>query len=342
MKTSTKEPVAVLISDVHYSRTTWKLADMAVRTAIDKAAELGVELIDCGDLTNDKSLLHAEYVNALIDTMKYAQQREVSVVCLVGNHSLLNTKDTAHALEFLRPYASVVDKPTVVNEFVCLPYYDDLSALQSALLAIPKKSTVIMHQGITNANCGHYGTDPNAAPTDWFANFRTISGHYHQRQTINCRNGRRAGKGHIGELDYVGNPYTLSFAEANEQKGFQVLYSDGALEFVRLNLRMHITLEANIDNLSKIIETTDLAPDTILKLTITGSRAELDTLNKTEIGQKLLGHDNYKLELVATNTNEMKSDPQQSPREVLNQLIDNLPESQDYKAYLQSLLTEIL
>src|SRR4051812_39679990 len=109
------KPIAVLVSDVHYSLKNLELSDKAFRAAIDTAHKLAVPLIDAGDLTDDKCIIRAEVANRLIKTMEYAKDKYVPVYCLVGNHSLINQKGKEHALEFLKPYCTVLDTYSAIQ-----------------------------------------------------------------------------------------------------------------------------------------------------------------------------------------------------------------------------------
>lgn len=237
MKTN---PVAILISDVHYNINTLKLADAAMQMAIDEANKLSVPLIVAGDLHDTKANLRGECVNAMLSTFSKLHADNDCYV-LVGNHDKINEKSEEHSLNFLR------DRATLINSYYymadlnihLLPYYHSISDLRRQLSLIPTKETIIMHQGLSGTNSGDYIQDKSAIIPKDVAGLRVISGHYHTRQTIELPNG--------GEWDYIGNPYTLNYAEASDPpKGFQVLYDDGHLEFVPTNLRKHIVIEHTI------------------------------------------------------------------------------------------------
>lgn len=234
------KPIAVLISDVHFSMATLDLATEAMTQAYKKARKLNVDLIVAGDLHDTKANLRGECVNRIIDVNKKSQ---LAWYVLIGNHDKINEKSEEHALNFLEPYSYVVNKVKYLQHInvYLIPYQHDLSALKTILDAIPKHSTLIMHQGLTSALPGEYTHDKTAAPMEWFAEYRVISGHYHARQDVKCG---RPQKGAVGLFSYIGNPYTVSFGEhADPPKGFQVLYDDGSLEFVPTNLRKHVKLE---------------------------------------------------------------------------------------------------
>jgi DNA repair exonuclease SbcCD nuclease subunit len=111
-----------------------------------------------------------------------------------------------------------------------------VSKLRQKLSQLDKDKILIMHQGLQSSNSGEYYQDHSALSLEDIKDFRVISGHYHTRQTI-------------GNFDYIGNPYTLNFGEANDpEKGFQVLHSNGHLEFIPTNLRKHVIITHNIVN----------------------------------------------------------------------------------------------
>ncbi len=339
------KPVAVIISDTHYSLSTKDLADKAWRMAVDKATELGVDLIDAGDITNDKDILRAQVLNTMVKTLQYARDRKVQIYCIVGNHSLVNEKSKENALEFLKPYAIVVDRHIPFKVGHLIPYHSDLNDLKVTLDTIPKGSTIIMHQGVTKAWGGHYMYDKTAAPAEWFADFRVISGHYHRRQDIKCGPPR---KGAVGLFSYVGNPYTLTFGEAHDgPKGFQILMDDGTLEFVPTNLRKHVVIETevgSIDNFLALPVGVVHAQD-LVWIKIKGPKSRLADQDKETIGMFLMGHANYKLDLIPTDTqNETKKaeDPKMTDLEVLKKLIDGLPDNAEYREYLKQLVDGVL
>lgn len=351
MRKATSKPVAVLISDVHYNPSTLKLADAAMRQAIEKANELSVPLIVAGDLHDTKALLRGECVKAMIDTFKTTN---LPIYVIVGNHDKINERSEEHSLEFLRPYVKLVDKPEPLllapgMSALLLPYYSDAEELAKEIEHTAMEGEVlIMHQGVRGANMGHYVQDKTSLPQDTFANYRVISGHYHARQDIKCGRPR---KGAVGLFSYIGNPYTLTFGEANDpEKGFQVLMSDGLLEFVPTNLRKHVVVDAEMWEDSIVYkENSHFDPfvgakeGDLLWLKITGSRSELAKLSKKSIGERLLGHTNFKLDLIATDPGAQEIQTVDlKDTEVLSQIIARLSEPEEYKQYLEGLWKEIL
>lgn len=279
---------AVLISDVHYNRDTLEVADKCVNMAIDKANELAVPLVVCGDLHDTKANLRAECVNRMIKTFERCQYH---IYFIVGNHDLVNEKSTDNALNFLNLYGTVVNKPRRHDTLGYLvPYYSDVEQLKRFLQSTDSHQ-YIMHQGIQGSNSGEYFHDHSALRPEDVAGRRIISGHYHTRQTIDLPDG--------GKWDYVGNPYTLNFGESSDpEKGFQVLYDDGSLEFVPTNQRKHLKLEMNIPGLDVYVHTGDRPKQNdLVWIKLLCTREQQSTFTKEFIAKKT-GIQNFKLDYI--------------------------------------------
>ena len=234
-----KKPLAVLISDVHMSPKTILIAGKCLSMALEKAETLGVRLIVCGDLHDTKSVLDARCVDMLLTIFREAT---IKPVILRGNHDSLDERSRLSALGFLSEYAILIEDPhqllhyAIIEGVRFLPYMSDPEDFVGALAFTPEKDILIMHQGVKDVNSGDYIQDKSAVLKTDLAGRRVISGHYHTRQTIQLPNG--------GVLDYVGNPFTLTFGEANDpEKGFQILYDDGSLEFVPTKMRRHYIVD---------------------------------------------------------------------------------------------------
>lgn len=323
-----RKPVAVIISDVHYNLATLPLADAAMRMAVDKANSLEVPLIVSGDLHDTKANMRGECVNAMIKTFRRSRDAHI----LVGNHDRINEKAEQHSLNFLVPYANVIDKedckilPHVGS--LLLPYHSDKEKLKRRLSCVSGDVLVIMHQGLKTANSGEYIQDKSALDPEDVAGLRVISGHYHERQTIPLPEG--------GVWDFVGNPYTLSWAEAGyPDKGFQVLYSDGGLDFVPTNLRRHAVFEFHAQELKTIDLSGCVEPDDLVWLKIIGTREVLSMFNRTHVK----GHDNVKITKHPTDTEVrvQTSNKSITQKEQLDATIDSLDTSAECKARVKEL-----
>lgn len=349
------KPVAVLISDVHYNLQTIQLADAAMGQAIDKANTFRVPLIVAGDLHDTKANLRGECIKAMIAAVKKC---ESPPYFLPGNHCKIHEKSDDHSLEFLRPYGSIIDylpQSSLYKIGYLIPYQHDITKLRAYLKTLPKGSQLIMHQGLNGSNSGEYFQDPTALSKEDVSDFRVISGHYHNRQTIKCRVLPRCIGGSfsaikkehaihdrgIGTFDYIGNPYTLNYGEANDpEKGFQVLMSDGSLEFVPTNLRKHQVIEIPIDDLAFM--SYSHKPGDLLWLKVKGTREELQKVTKDLVRHYNKIQDDFKLDLIFDESPAIPELTKTLTNEdLLDSLIDSTDNSDERKAGLKELWRKV-
>lgn len=345
-----------MISDIHYDLNTLTLADTAMRQAISKANYLKVPLIVAGDLHNTKANLRAECVNAMLETFKLC---ETHCYILRGNHDQINEKSEEHSLNFLKrpntlndyndehfPSIEVVEKPHFYNELGSIngrsihliPYYHDVEELRQYLkIRVDKGSTIIMHQGIEDSHSGEYIQDKSALSHEDVKDYRVISGHYHRRQTIDTGDG--------STFQYIGNPFTLNFGEVSDpEKGFQILMSDGLLEFVPTKLRKHIVINVEYVKHSNMYQITgkvpleDIRSEDIVWVKVSGTKEHLITLDKPKVS-KILGLDNFRLDFIPLDTDTTAEESRDLTQDqTLDSLIDSLTNTSDErKANLKEL-----
>lgn len=337
------KPKAVLISDLHFTPATIELASKALCMAQEKAISLGVPLIIAGDTLDSKAIMRAECVNELIRIFKQYNWSYGRYI-LVGNHDLLNEKASAHSLEFLKPYITVVDVPLRVHELgmILIPYQHDLTYLKDLLSSNTHEvyPNLICHQGVQTAYMGHYTQDKTSLSPEAFKDFRTISGHYHRAQDIKCGPPRKNAK---GLFSYIGTSYTTSFAEASDgPKGFKILHDDGILELVPTNLRKHVIVEREFLELH--VPEPGINTNDLIWLKVHGLRSELDSIDKQELGLRLFGNTNYKLELIplVSENGILITKEKTSEFDIFDSIIDNTDETLEQKAYLKDLWRQLL
>lgn len=311
-----------------------------MRHAIQVARYLQVPLIVAGDLHDTKALLRAECVNAMIETFTQAKLRRVPVHIIVGNHDLINEKGSSHALNFLEDVGAVVigqrDSSRSLRNLELIPYHNDLDALRTLVGHIPSTVHLIMHQGLRGANMGAYAVDNSSLTPEDFAGRRVISGHYHMAQDIPLPDG--------GLWTYIGSPYTITFAEANDgPKGFRVLYNDGSLDLVPTKLRKHVVAERTPETVLDPIP--NLKPNDLLWLKVKGSQKALQALSKDTIGATHLGHSNFKLDKIPDaleTTSEAAPTVQLTDTQALDNLIDGTNADVETKQRLKALAKELM
>lgn len=347
MTAKMSNPVAVVLGDVHFSVSTLELASAALEQARDLAKELSVPLIINGDLLDGKAVIRGECANRLIRLLSAEEHRPPRIIVNIGNHDLLAEKSLHHSLNFLRPYAEIIDKPTfdaALNSWF-IPYFNDGQALEAVLKDIPAGSRLFMHQGVLGADMGAYAADRTSLPTTAFADFRVISSHFHRRQDIKCGRPRKSA---VGLYSFIGSPYSITFAEANDgPKGNTVVYDDGTTELFPTNLRKHVKLDITVDE-QETMSTTgtwpQVAPNDLLWVVLRGPASRLEKVSKAALGAALIGHSSFRLEKITDEAEDLAPGEaeHQPPLEVLTVLIDKLPESAEQKTTLKALAVEIL
>ncbi len=322
------KPIAVVISDIHYSLNTLELADKATQMAVTKANQLRVPLIVTGDLHDSKANLRGECVNAMIKTFRGC---EIPSIILVGNHDKINERSDDNSLDFLKAYATIVDgtSKNLIPYWHFIPYQHDPDLFRKELKKLPPKSNVFIHQGIVQTNSGHYIQDKSAVTKGDLAGYRIISGHYHTRQSFDLPDG--------GKFDYVGNPYTLNYGEANDpEKGFQVLYDNGTLEFVPTKLRKHVnaTLIVGINYIASTYTNPglDINEGDLVKVTARGTKEGLSALTKEKIAEMcdIPKEMSFKLELAYEDiANQICATQTLTKGPLIDSLIDSLSNTSD-------------
>lgn len=322
------KPKFVIISDIHFNLNNLELSSIALRKALIKAEMLQVPLVIAGDLQDTKALLRAEVMNRLIQILKPA---EVPVRIIVGNHCMCNEKGTEHALNYLRPYATVIDSYQEIDGVVYIPYQNDANNFKKIIKDYCRSGDlIVMHQGVTGALPGEYTFDKTAIPVELLKDFRCYSGHYHRHQTI-------------GTLTYCGSPFSMSFGEANDgDKGFLVVYEDGSFMREVLNLRRHRIVEIDLDQMYTVNKFNLTDTDHLAWVKVYGSKQQLSFLQKKDL-DIIVGLKNYKLDKIVTESEQLTpTNKKLSDIEILDSIVDNLSESVEYRTYLKELAQELL
>lgn len=333
------KPKAVLISDIHYNINTLPLADAALRQAIEVANNLQVPLIVAGDLHDTKANLRGECVQAMRETFKLCKLKPYVIV---GNHDLINEKSKENSLSFLEDLVCLIEKPTYIGHTisgVLIPYHSNPDELRDLLKSLPNNiiDLIIMHQGIEDSNSGDYIQDKSAITKEDVKDFRVISGHYHARQDIKTG---RPQKGAVGLFSYIGNPYTLTFGEANDpSKGFQILHDDGTLTHVPTNLRKHVIVNIEYNLLPIEPYTVVYNKEDLIWVKLTGTKEQLLNVTRQKVAKHLGVDTNFRLDLIPTDTETSAPESEKvKDGDLLDQLIDSLSNtSDDRKARLKEL-----
>jgi DNA repair exonuclease SbcCD nuclease subunit len=287
-----------------------------------------------GDTLDTKAVIRAEIANRLIELL---ESTPVEVIINTGNHDLLNSESKESSLNFLRPYATVVSSPTTTQGLNIIPYQNNTENFLTALNKFPKGSVVIGHQGTLGGNMGEYVQDKSAFDYKLASNYKVFLSHYHSFYEL-------------GTTVSIGSPYTINFAEAKDpEKGFLVVYDDGSYDRVLTNLRRHHVIEMTCAEIKGYAQACAMEhplyyvkPEDLLWLKITGSKSELSTISKKQLGV-IIGKEDFKLDLLPTeNETTTPVSKNLTNAETLDKLIDELSDTVDEKQRLKTMWRQIL
>ena len=103
----------------------------------------------------------------------------------------MNEKASEHSLNFLEPYATIVDEPRVfmeLPEVFFIPYQSNTEKLLRILDAPRTEKIYVMHQGFKGAFMGDYSVDKSSIDVSEVAHAKVFSGHYHRHQNLGTVN----------------------------------------------------------------------------------------------------------------------------------------------------------
>jgi len=325
------KPLFVAISDIHFNVNNLELASTALQAALDKSEELDIPLVIAGDLHDTKAIIRAEVANRLLNILNKAKMEKVYI--LVGNHDLINEKGEEHGLNYLSSHAWVISSPVSLTiedrEVMFIPYQNTVQKFKTALAKAPKGSLIVCHQGVQGAHLGDYAQDKTSIEAGALNDYTLVSGHYHRHQTV-------------GTLTYIGSPFTHTFGESSDgDKGYLIVADDGTFTRVILNLRRHRKYGCRVDGLEALESVT---PTDLLWLQVTGTNEELRKIDKTEIGMHLLGHANYKLDLIPDEMviKDATSCEPQTAQERLDSLIERSNDHTSQAAVMKKFWRDLL
>jgi DNA repair exonuclease SbcCD nuclease subunit len=323
----TESPViGVILADPHCSLATLEPASFALGIVAREASYHNVPLIIAGDLFDGKALLRAECVNRV----RLLLSGGPGVWVIPGNHDRINERSAEHSLHCIEDAKIHVwdGESGRADAILYVPYCSDSNRFAFIVRGTTAR-IVIGHQGIKGADMGHYIRDASAVDPRQLEGQRIILGHYHKRQDI-------------GNISFLGSPYTINFGEANDgPKGYHLLHADGSLTFIPLpDIRRHVIVERRIDDVMTPIP--GLRPIDLLWLKVTGPESQLAKLRKSDIG-KHIGQDNFKLDKIPDTSAEVSKPKEKvTPMGALDTLVDEMSETPEQKAKLKSLAREVL
>lgn len=274
---------------------------------------LGNTTVWLGDMLHNKEVIRGKSLNTLYERFKKSQLQHI---ILVGNHDWFNLECKEHSLEVLKSLknVTVVDKPTVIEAMLFLPYMEDLSEFRRLMKNPGKqgatKLIAFIHQGVVGFDYGNgfvadgngHGEVEGEALKNWEL---IISGHFHKYAKE-------------GNLTFLGTPFTHSFGESGQEKYIGILdLEEKKLELLEPSFPRHITLEIDLEvgkdsnkALTKKIKKNSVDGD-YLRVILKGNAQAIASLDKSKFeGVKFLEKTTEELEQFESVISEEDSNMQ--------------------------------
>lgn len=252
-----------------------KLETETLRLIKERTPDLVVVL---GDLHDTFEKAHLLAHNAMTDLLQRLS-RHVTIAYVVGNHDMVNNQEFLTDNHFFKALKDdnddlyIVDSPTWIKGCVFCPYVPNgrlVEALDrvNSFQAWKTSRAIFCHQEFKGAKLGAIVSEHG---DEWDPSWpQVISGHVHQHQTL-----------FGGKVLYVGTPYTTGFGESDLKTVSLFTFEDDGLileERIDLGIPRKVTVHVPVAE----IDTFAPPANTILRIAVEGTSAELATFKKSE------------------------------------------------------------
>jgi DNA repair exonuclease SbcCD nuclease subunit len=238
----------IVFTDLHCAPdtldTTCQVLDLIQAEAQRRnaAAKDGTGVLFLGDWWHHRGSLRVDCLNAVLDRLA---QWTVPLVMIPGNHDQITLGGTSHSLTPLQhafrivvdpaaasntttingePDSNVVSGPLIFShptkfaEALFVPHIRDHAFMESVLQSplANDAAAIFVHADVTGASMNDLMVSSGGVPPTLFPPHKPIySGHFHKPHVVTT-----AGGVHI---EYLGSPYEVSLAEAQQAKALVVL-----------------------------------------------------------------------------------------------------------------------
>jgi len=188
-----------------------------LRRVHKEAVALGCTVGFLGDFFDKVHSRGTLPVNILNELMRFFETEwKVPMIMIPGNHDYFDAAETEHGLTpftYASKYITVYDDPVVVGRQLWVPWRRKIETIVSILEQHSDVDVIFGHFDIVGfkMSATQVSTE-GVTPSSFPSHIPVYSGHYHTPQTH-------------GNIRYLGSPYQLSLAEAEDVKSLVVLNS---------------------------------------------------------------------------------------------------------------------
>ena len=304
-------------ADFHGNLKNLEVFDEAIHKMLYEAQAYDCPAVFCGDINDTKAVIRSEIIAILIK--RFTQFQDVMKIIIVGNHDLNNHHDNKHSLLFLKmvPNVILVDHPqSILGGWWGIPYYHSKKELEAVIseLCASGVRKIFMHQGFQGAKQSDYILDKSSISPKLVKDCTIVTGHYHGHQFL-------------GNIFYSGSPYTVTFAEVNQDKFIWLITDDeNGIKYdpIKPGIRRHVQITLlEGEDLDSKFDSDIIKPKDIVKVLFKGSKDFCLSANKKEI-QKKIGVENLIIatELISKKTKRIDAEKINKPLEVVNEYLN--------------------
>lgn len=228
----------VVFTDLHCSPVTLNTTLQVLETVHDTALQRQAGVLFLGDFWHHRGTLRVDCLNAVL---KALENWRVPMIMIPGNHDQVTLDGHDHGLTPLgNAYRVGTDDesvagplilsyPTVFRKGLFVPHIRDTATMESVLQSQHAKdaTALFVHAEVKGALMNDLLISTHGIPPSSFPSDKSIySGHFHKPHVVHSSSsrhmGREEGSGTV-TVEYLGSPYEISLAEAEQEKQLVVL-----------------------------------------------------------------------------------------------------------------------
>jgi DNA repair exonuclease SbcCD nuclease subunit len=228
----------VVFTDLHCSPATLQTSMQVLDVVHSTALQCNAGVLFLGDFWHHRGTLRVDCLNAVL---KALEAWEVPMVMIPGNHDQISLGGYDHGLTPLANAYRVFEEdheegvagplilshPTVFRKGLFVPHIRDIATMESVLQSHHAKDAkaLFVHAEVKGALMNDLLVSTHGIPPSSFPSHKSIySGHFHKPHTVQSSITRgRDNQSSTVSIEYLGSPYEISLAEAEQEKQLVVL-----------------------------------------------------------------------------------------------------------------------
>lgn len=293
-----------------------------VNQIFDIVEGLGHSVIMLGDTFDTKEVIRGRCLNTVMERTKSSK---LTFYYIIGNHDRFNVSSTEHSLEQFKLLKNVIviDSPQqIIPGLAAIPYLHDRTEFKEAVKLFGESDIVFMHQGFSGFDYGNGFIAEGENDLSEISHLKqAISGHFHKYQQL-------------GNLTYLGTPFSHSFGESNQEKFLGILdLNSGKMELINSPFPQHWTLELDTEEANNLVaQGLQDFDGHHIRFIIRGSQEQLMRYNK----EALKGASTLEVKIIEKPTDEFMSGI------TIEETADNVAKFQTWAKDIKKLDQEII